>query len=190
MVKASGPDGTTPPRDGFVNLLDCDTISQAKGKLYRAIYPHQPYSQRPHLDTLNLLWTPANSANSGASLELSDTDEQVLYRWEGVVNECACGSGVTSMNLRGCWFNLDSHTLNPFQMSDSTSDRRTFNTLATYKVKNNDTLALTMFNNYHPAPMSTIRSVKRRTTTEDCRSVRGGEWGSHNLKLGTYKSRQ
>lgn len=57
-VLAEGPDGTRAP--GKVSVLDCDTITQIKGKLYRAIYPHQPFSQQPLLDALSLLWTPAS----------------------------------------------------------------------------------------------------------------------------------
>ena len=41
-----------------------------------------------------------------------------------------------------------------------------FNTLATYKVKSRDILKLTLFNDYHQAPMSTIRSCKRQTIAD------------------------
>ena len=44
-----------------------------------------------------------------------------------------------------------------------------FNTLKTYKVATNDLLKLTLFNDYHQAPMSTIRSAKRQTVSEICR---------------------
>ena len=50
-------------------------------------------------------------------------------------------------------------------MGEMGSEKK-FNTLKTYKVQNNDLLALTMFNDYHQAPMSTIRSVKRQTVSE------------------------
>lgn len=121
-VQAEGPDGTRSKNP--VLLLDCDTITQVKGKLYRDIYRHQPYSQQPPLETLSLLWTP-QSGQSG-SMELCDHDER---------------------------------------MGEMGSEKK-FNTLKTYKVQNNDLLALTMFNDYHQAPMSTIRSVKRQTVSE------------------------
>jgi hypothetical protein len=77
-VQAEGPDGTRAMNP--VPVLDCDTITQVKGKLYRAIYRHQPFSQQPALETLSLLWTPKSghgqSIQSG-SMELCDYDERV-----------------------------------------------------------------------------------------------------------------
>lgn len=51
---------------------------------------------------------------------------------------------------------------------DSSADKK-YNTLKTYKVQSNDLLKLTMFNEFHQANMSTMRSVKRQTVSEVCR---------------------
>ena len=72
-MEGEGPDGSRAKTP--VSVLDCDTITQAKGKIYRAIYTHQPYSQQPPLESISLLWTPAQ-ADSG-SMELCDFDERV-----------------------------------------------------------------------------------------------------------------
>ena len=73
-VEAEGPDGSRAKSP--VSVLDCDTISQVKGKLYRAIYRHQPYSQQPSLDALSVLWTPASGQGPG-NMELCDFDDRV-----------------------------------------------------------------------------------------------------------------
>lgn len=82
-VQAEGPDGTRAKNP--VTVLDCDTITQVKGKLYRAIYRHQPYSQQPSLETLSLLWTPqsrqAGQTQQIGSMELCDYDERVRINY-------------------------------------------------------------------------------------------------------------
>jgi len=129
QIRGEGPDGAK----ATLTILDCDTITQVKSKIYRAIYKHSPYSQQPNLIEMSLLWY---SGQGSGNIELSDDDERL--------NE-----GGQSGNK--------------------------FNTIKTYRIKEGELLKLTVFNEFHQAPIGTLRKKLATSVIERHHIVKSQE---------------
>lgn len=57
-----------------VKVLNCDTITQVKEKILDAFFKGYPYSKRPHVDDLDLIYIPSEW-NKNGRLILFDEDK-------------------------------------------------------------------------------------------------------------------
>lgn len=59
----------------FVKVLNCDTITQVKEKILDSFFKGYPFSKRPHLDDLDLVYIAAEWNNKNSRLILYDEDK-------------------------------------------------------------------------------------------------------------------